>query len=184
MKTPFTKKTMIFSLAAIFIFGAILIPALLQKSANPTAHNQAIPQTALATIFAPKEYSPVVTLKSAQASSNTLKFTLAISGLELVKNSDDFDNIICEPHLKTNPPVQWVTKGYENQIPEKAGDPILVTYKYEYSIETEKYQNLSVEMTLTIGPCGLSGFQESNATPYPRVDLIANYKLAFTVPIK
>jgi hypothetical protein len=181
MKSLFTKKAMVLIFAAVFIFGSFLLLAYLQKAAHPTTNNQTPQQTALATVFAPTEHPPVLTLTSVQADSDTLKFTLVVSKLELVKNSDDFENIICDPYLQINPPVQQTIKYRESQIPEKAGDPIVITY--EYDIEAKTYQSLSVDITFTIGPCG-PDFKEAIGTPYPTVDLIAAYKLAFTVPIK
>ena len=180
MDNLFIKKAVIFTFAAAFILGAFSILAFLYKAAYPMANGQVQQQTALVTVFAPTGHPPVVTLTSAQADSSKLTVTLAVSGLELVKNPDDFENMICDPYLQTDPPLQWIFKSRESRLPEKVGGPIIIIY--EYGIKARSNQDLNIEMTFTIGPCR-PHIQNANATPHPTVDLIANYKLAFTVRI-
>jgi hypothetical protein len=173
------KFRMIITLAVLGISFVVFIA--FQKNVNPTKVNsQNYHQTALATVFAPTKYPPVVELTSVQANSKTLTIILTVSGLELIKNPDDFENIICDPYIRTNEPIQLTLNYREGTIPSQVGEPIIITY--EYSMDSKEYQNLNVEMDITIGPCG-PHFQESRVTPYP-VGLIANYKLSFVVPIK
>ncbi len=172
------NKPLIFT--ALVILGASLAIIASLQNPNPTkGSSQIYRETALATIFAPTEHPPVVELISAQANSTTLTFVIKVSGLELVKNSDDFVNIICDPYIRTEEPVQLTFSYRESKIPSQVGDPIVIMYQYR--MDSKEYQSLNVDMDITLGPCG-PAFQESSVTPYP-VDLIANYKLSFVVPI-
>lgn len=139
-------------------------------------------QTLVATVFAPANTSPpVVELKSARATKNTLTIVLSISGLEIVKTPDDFENIVCDPYIRSKEHIQLTLNYREGEIPKQVGEPIIITY--EYGIDAKEYQSLNIEMEFTIGPCG-PYFTESNVTPYPPIDLMANYQLAFSVPVK
>ncbi|MCC6684502.1 MAG: hypothetical protein IT247_05475 [Bacteroidia bacterium] len=180
MKIFFAKKKTLILTAFVILGVSFVVFASLQKSHPTKGIAQDYQQTALATIFAPTEHPPVVELTSVQANSTTLTIVLTVSGLELVKNPDDFENIICDPYIRTDKPVQLILNYREGEIPSQVGEPIVITY--EYSMDSKEYKSLNVEMDISIGPCG-PHFQESSVTPYP-VDLIANYKLSFVVSIK
>jgi hypothetical protein len=151
--------------------------ALPQEIANP---NQLYNQTAMPTIFAPTPHPSVVTLNWAYANPNLLRINLTISGLELVANADDLENLICTPYIDPDEPVSLTLNYREAQIPNQRGDPIEITY--EYGMDAGGYESLAFSLDLTIGPCG-PHFDESNVTPYP-TDLIANYHLTFSVPVE
>lgn len=181
MRNFFTeKKTLIILVALVVFWGAFVIFSPLNNPHSGKDVTQDYQQTALATVFAPTEHPPVVKLISAKANSTTLTVVVAISDLELVKNPDDFENIICDPYIRSDKPVQLTLNYREGEIPITVGQPIVITY--EYGMNPKEYKSLNVEMGITIGPCG-PHFQESNVTPYP-VDIIANYNLSFIVPIK
>jgi hypothetical protein len=180
MKNFFAKKKTLILATFVILGVSLVVFSSLQNSHSRKDAAQDYQQTALATIFAPTEHPPVVKLISAMANSTTLTVVVAISDLELVKNPDDFENIICDPYIRSDKPVQLTLSYREGEIPSKVGQPIIITY--QYSMDSNEYKNLNIEMDISIGPCG-PHFQESNVTPYP-VDLIANYKLSFSVPIK
>lgn len=144
-------------------------------------NGQDYPQLAMATVFAPKEKPPVVELISAQADAESLTFTYSITGLELVTKQDweSAENVICEPYIRSEEGVDLTFSYRERDIPEKIGEPIIVSYIYQ--MEPSEHQKLHLEMDITLGPCG-PFFDESNVSP-PLIDLIANYRLSFVVPV-
>lgn len=162
---------------AYSIYTARVQRAFPQEITNP---NILYKQTAMPTIFAPTPYPPTVTLNWVYANPSVLRFNLTISGLELVANVDDLENIVCNPYVNPNEPVSLTLNYREAQIPVQPGDPIEITY--DYSMDASRYKSLTLNLDLTIGPCG-PHFQEANVTPYP-VDLIANYHLFFSVPVE
>ena len=152
------------------------------SSCGPSAEqDQIAAQTAQVTLFAPTEHPAVVELLSASPNPDKLTLTVSISGLELVRDLTDFDNIICEPYLRTDEHVQFTSYYRESDIPSQVGDPILITYEYS-GMQASDLEQLHVHVDLTLGPCG-PDFQEMSVTPAPRIDLIANYSFSFTVPI-
>ena len=165
----------------IVILAAALIVIVYTNIFPAKDNKQEYHQTALATFFAPSKYAPVVELTSAQADPKKLTIILTVSGLGLIKSSDDFENIVCDPYIKTSEGVPLALTYRYGPIPSRVEEPLVITY--EYSMDSNKYQSLHIEMDFTIGPCG-PYFQESNITPYPPIDLIGIYKLSFIVPIK
>jgi hypothetical protein len=165
----------------IVILAASLLVIVYTNIFSSKGNHQEYHQTALATFFAPTKYSPIVELTSAQANSKKLTILLTVSGLGLIKSSDDFENIVCDPYIKTSEDIQLALTYRYAPIPSRVEEPLVITY--EYSMDSKKYQSLHIEMDFTIGPCG-PYFQESNITPYPPIDMIGNYKLSFVVPIK
>jgi len=179
MKTLSGKKS-IFVLLTLFVFSVVVF--VFVQIENSTNSDKQIEQTLVATVFAPSNNPPpVVELKSAQATKNTLTIVLSVSGLEIVKTPDDFENIVCNPYIRNKEQIQLTLNYREGDIPDRIGEPLIITY--EYDIDAREHQSLNIEMDFTIGPCGQS-FTESSVTPYPPVDLIANYQLAFSVPVK
>ena len=137
-------------------------------------------QTAQVTQFAPTEHPAVVELRSASASPEKLTFVISISGLDLVKDYADLDNVICQPYLRTDEHIQFSSYYQESSVPPKPGDPILITY--EYGIHDSEVEQFHVHVDLTIGPCG-PDLQEMLVTPFPKIDLIANYSFSFVVSV-
>ena len=174
-------KKKLFKPFIIVILAASLLVIVYTNIFPAKGNHQEYHQTALATFFAPTKYSPVVELSSAQANSKKLTFILTVSGLDLIKTSDDFENIVCDPLIRTDEGVPLTLTYQYGPIPSRVEDPIVITY--EYSMDAKKFQSLHIKLDFTLGPCG-PYFQESNITPYPPIDLIANYKLSFAVPIK
>ncbi|NMC45787.1 MAG: hypothetical protein GYA52_03060 [Chloroflexi bacterium] len=172
----------------IFDFRKLLLPVLaltllIFSACTDTSNQQHTAlQTAQVTLFAPTAQPAVVELRSATAGTDQLTFTIAISGLELVSDLTDFDNIICEPYLRTDEHVQFTSYYRESDIPTELGDPILITYAYG-GMQAADLQQLHVHVDVTLGPCG-PDFHEMSVTPAPRIDPIANYSLSFTVPIE
>lgn len=164
----------------LFVFASSIA---IFSSCTGTSNQQHMAlQTAQVTLFAPTAQPAVVELRSASASTDQLTFTIAISGLELVSDLTDFDNIICEPYLRTDEHVQFTSYYRESDIPTEVGDPILITYAYG-GMQASDLQQLHVHVDVTLGPCG-PDFQEMSVTPAPRIDLIANYSFSFSVPIE
>jgi hypothetical protein len=181
MNSFWGNKKKIFLPIIIVILAASILVIVNTKIFPAKGNNKEYHQTALATFFAPTKYSPIVELTSAQANSKKLTILLTVTGLGLIKSSDDFENMVCDPYIKTSEDVQLALTYRYAPIPSRVEDPLVITY--EYSMDSNKYQSLHIEMDFTIGPCG-PYFQESNITPYPPIDLIGNYKLSFVVPIK
>lgn len=142
--------------------------------------SQVAVQTAQVTQFAPTQHHAVVELQSASASSDKLTFVISISGLDLVKNYSDLDNVICQPYLRTDEHIQFSSYYQESSIPTDPDDPILITY--EYGMQHSEVEQLHVHVDLTIGPCG-PDLQEMLVTPSPKIDLIANYSFSFVVAV-
>jgi hypothetical protein len=175
------NKKKIFMPIIIVILAASILVIVNTKIFTAKGNNQEYHQTALATFFAPTKYSPIVELTSTQANSKKLTIILTVSGLGLIKSPDDFENIVCDPYITTDEGVQLTLTYRYGAISSRVEEPLVITY--EYSMDSKKYQSLNIKMDFTIGPCG-PYFQISNITPYPPIDLIANYKLSFVVPIK
>ena len=174
------KNKILMAIVIVILAGTLLVVGYLNIFPQKT-NSQEYHQTALATFFAPTKYSPVVELSSAQANSKKLTFILTVSGLDLIKNSDDFENIVCDPLIRTDEGVPLTLSYQYGSIPSRIGEPLVITY--EYSMDAKNFQSLHIKLDFTLGPCG-PYFQETNITPYPPIDLIANYKLSFVVPIK
>jgi hypothetical protein len=171
----------------------LLITALLvactPSQINPPAEEitnqgEIFEQTAMPTIFAPTPHPPTVTLHWARANPELLRLNLTISGLELVANVDDLENVVCDPYLNPDEPVSLTFHYREAKIPDFRGDPIELIYEYE--MDASEYESLSFNMDLTIGPCAnYLNFQETNVkSSSPLPDLIANYHLSFSVPVE
>lgn len=182
-KKNISKKILLPIVLILIIFGVMygisttrLPHEFPQEITNP---NTLYHQTAMPTVFAPTPHPPVVTLNWAYANPSLLRINLTISGLELVGNIDDLENVICNPYIDPDEPVSLTLNYREAQIPSRLGDPIELTY--EYSMDAIEYKELTLNLDLSVGPCG-PHFQESNVTPYP-IDLIANYHLTFSVPV-
>lgn len=182
-KNNFPKRALItfLILVGIGVLYSIYITQLQNVSSKVTVSpKMPYGQTAISTIFAPTAQPPVVTLNRVYANPSVLRINLTISGLELVTNADDLENVVCDPYVNPDEPISLSLSYREAQIPIRSGDPIKITY--EYSMDASGYESLTLNLDLTIGPCG-PHFQESNVTPYP-VDLIANYHLFFSVLVE
>jgi len=185
-KNNFPKNTILLLLILVVI-GAIYgiyrtrlqsIP--LQEVAS---QNNLYNQTAIPTIFAPTQNPPTVTLNWAYADPDLLRLNLTISGLELVANADELENLVCNPYINPDEPVSVSLNYREAQIPSVLGDPIEITYEYE--MDASKHESLMINLDLLIGPCAdYLNFQETNITPSPLPDLIGNYHLSFQVPVQ
>ncbi len=175
MKTIFDSRKLLLKILALMM--------IIFSACTSTSNQQLMAlQTAQVTLFAPTAQPAVVELRSASASSDKLTFTITISGLELVSDLTSLENTICEPYLRTDEHVQFTSYYRESDIPTELSDPILITYAYG-GMQAADLQQLHVHVDLTLGPCG-PDFQEMSVTPAPRIDLIANYSLSFTVPIE
>ena len=166
------KIFLILVLVATLVFSAC--------SASET-HDQFTLQTAQITQFAPTKQPAVVELLSASANNNKLTFVISITGLELIKDYLDLDNVVCQPYMQTDEHVQFSSFYQESNIPPDSGDPILITY--EYGMQAVDVEKLHVHIDLTIGPCG-PDLQEMLKTPAPKIDLIANYSFSFVVDVE
>jgi len=166
------------------IYGIYMTRLQSAPSQEFTNQNEQYNQTAIPTIFAPTQYPSTVTLNWAYANPNLLRLNLTISGLELVANVDDLENVICNPYINPDEPVSLTLNYREAQIPSVIGEPIELTY--EYNMDASKYESLMFNLDLTIGSCAnYLNFQETNVTPSsPLPDLIANYHLSFQVPVQ
>jgi hypothetical protein len=157
------KKKFLIAIIIVVLAASLLVLVstniFLKKGKSPEYH-----QTALATFFASTKYSPFVELTSAQANSNKLSIILTVSGLDLIKNSDDFENIVCDPLIRTDEGVPLTLTYQYGPIPNRIGEPLVITY--EYSMDAKKFQSLHIKLDFTLGPCG-PYFQETNITPYP-----------------
>lgn len=114
---------------------------------------------------------------NASATKDELKLILSITGIDLFYNPDAFGNIVCKPNIVTEEGVGKTFVSYSNNHK----DPNEVTYVYALSGNT--YKTLHIVLDWTIGPCGPSGYDESNVTPFP-VELMTNYTFTFNVPVE
>jgi len=164
-----------------FVMLITLMLALLSNGCQSNQGTQFTRQTAQATVFAPAEQPAVVELLSAQADSQTLTITLAISGLDILTQPLDLDNLVCDPYLQTGGHVSLSSFYRETEFPDQADDPIILTYRY--GMDSGDLKELHIRLDLTIGPCG-PDLQEMLVTPAPKSHLIANYVFDFVVPIE
>lgn len=178
MKTCGSKKKISFLALGIL---AASISVIACAGCQTEQGEQSIRQTAQATIFAPAEQPDVVELLSARADTQTLTITLAISGLDILTQPLDLDNLVCNPHIQTGGYVSLSSFYRETEFPDQADDPIILTYRYDMNAGDLK--ELHIHLDLTIGPCG-PDLQEMLVTPAPKSHLIANYVFDFVVPIE
>lgn len=186
-KNSFSKNIMLFLLILIAVGAMYGIYRTRLQSTPPLQEianqNNLYNQTAIPTIFAPTRYHPNVTLNWAYADPDLLRLNLTISGLELVANADNLENLVCNPYINFDEPVSASLNYREAQIPSVIGDPIEITYEYE--MDASKYETLTINLDLTIGPCAdYLNFQETNVTSSILPDLIGNYHLSFQVPVQ
>jgi len=137
-------------------------------------------QTAVPTLFVESSQAPTVKLDWAYANQKLLKFVISIHGMGINKNPSDW---ICDPYIRIIGPIQpRLSGGGITPIYDTSGESVQATYEYE--INADNYESLTVDLDLTIGPCAdYLNFQESNVTP-TFIPLIANYHLSFQVPIQ
>jgi len=178
MKTCRLKKRIRFLTLGIL---AASICAFACAGCQTKQEGQSIRQTAQATIFAPAEQPDVVELLSARADTETLTITLAISGLDILMEPLDLDNLVCDPHIQTGGYVSLSSFYRETEFPDQADDPIILTYRYD--MDAGDLKELHIHLDLTIGPCG-PDLQEMLVTPAPKSHLIANYVFDFVVPVE
>lgn len=178
MKTCGSKKKISFLALGIL---AASISVIACAGCQTEQGEQSIRQTAQATVFAPAEQPDVVELLSARADTQTLTITLAISGLDILTEPLDFDNLVCDPHIQTGGYVSLSSFYRKTEFPDQVDDPIILTYRYD--IDSGDLKELHIHLDLTIGPCG-PDLQEMLVTPAPKSHLIANYVFDFVVPIE
>ncbi|RJP56045.1 MAG: hypothetical protein C4557_00340 [Anaerolineaceae bacterium] len=186
-KNNVSKELLPLLLLVLIGIGAIYVYAARfpnNSSQELTEQYERYDQTAMPTIFAPTSNPPVVTLNWAYADTELLRLNLSISGMDLIANVDDLENMVCNPHINPDEPISLTLNYREAQIPSASGEPIEITY--EYGMDAENLESLGLELDLTIGPCAdYLNFQETNVTPLsPLPDLIANYHLSFQVPVQ
>lgn len=135
-------------------------------------------QTAVPTIFAQWSPVPIVELDWAYASQNLLKFAIKIQNLEANMNPTDW---VCNPYIKTAQPVVLRLSGYQiTPIYDISGKVIQLIYEYEMQANT--YDSLTIDMDITIGPC--ADHWDSQEFGVTALELVGNYHLSFQAPIK
>lgn len=137
-------------------------------------------QTAVPTFFVKWSKTPVVKLDWAYADQHFLKFSLKIYNLPANSIPDDW---ICIPRITMDNPIPRRLAGYEiTPVHDTTGGAIQIIYEYE--IDANGIDALTVDMDLVIGPCAnYLNFQETNVTPEVVPELVGNYHLSFQVPV-
>ena len=187
MKNSLAKKTFLILVILIGFtatYGIYMSQLEGEAFLDATKQEESYNQIAIPTVFATIQPLPVVTLNWVHAEPKLLRLNLTLSGLKLVSNTDDLENIVCNPYINPDEPISLTLNYREAEIPEEPGEPIVITY--EYSMNADGYKTITFNLDLTLGPCAdYLNFQETNVTPSsPLPDLIANYRLKFQVPIQ
>jgi hypothetical protein len=157
-------------------------------------------QTALPTTFAtvptqlvpgvggPQTQSGIqVKLNWAYADENRAAWQITVTGLAIPAGAQ-IDDYICSPWITTAEGVHIDDPGRQVEIlKDQPGSPIQITYVAYPHLDPSLYDHLTLNLDLTIGPCGpWWNYQEVYTGPGPTPTpppLIGNYHLTFRMPV-
>ena len=129
-----------------------------------------------------EKITPVVKVLSAKINDGVLTFVLAIKNFSILKTVEDFDNLICDPAIRTDQPIQLIFKSKEGTTTNDGSEQ--TTIRYEYLVKgNPSSEEIGINMDFTLGPCG-NYSDNSGVAPSPASNVIANYQIEFKVMSK